>query len=360
MSVAISYARNLADAVERSGADVDVYLDRAGLSRAELLDPAARIDVPTYDRLMELALEVTGDPALGLHMAEYSSAAAYHVVGQIAAQCRTMREAIEVALKFHRIVGDLPPSRLVEEGNRSRFVPGFLRTSPTCDRVRTEFGVTRLCLFGRIFSGSPAPLIEAWFEHPRPAYAAEYRRIFGGRERFDMPETAIVFEREILDRPQLHPDPGVQTVLEKKAEEVLRRLDRSSTFAEQMRENLLVRPLGQVPALDDIARDLKMAPRTMRRRLEAEGTTFTEILGSVRREVAERLLSRPTTSIQEAAFEMGFADVSSFYRAFRRWTGMTPVDYRKSLERLGPDTSSRSTCDLCVDEARSVETTDVD
>jgi AraC-like DNA-binding protein len=333
VSLAISYARNLADAVERSGADVDAYLERAGLSRTRLLDPSARLDVGTYDRLMELALDMTGDSALGLHMGELASTAAYHVVGQIATQCRTMREAIEVALKFQRVVGDLPPSRIVEEGARCRFVPGFLRTTPRCNRVRTEFAITRLCLFGRIFAGSPAPLIEVWFEHGKPTYAAEYRRIFDGRERFDMPETAIVFDREVLDRPQLHPDPGIQSALEERAEEVLRRLDRRSTFAERVRELIELGARSGLPTLDEVARELRVSPRSLRRRLEMEGTSFAALMASVRGEVARKILAETTTTIQEAAFQMGFADVSSFYRAFRRWTGMTPVVYRESLDR---------------------------
>ncbi len=332
VSLAISLVRNLVDAVERAGVDVDEYLARAGFPREMLADADARVDIPVYDRLTELAIEMTGDPALGLHMGEHASMASYHMVGQVAAQCRTIREVLEVIYKFYRLVADVPAPQLVEERDKVRIVYNYLRTTPICNRQRAEFGMTRVLQIGRMFAGPTASPLEVWFEHSAPPYAAEYRRIFEGAERFDMPETAIVFAREILDREQRHHDPRLYSVLKEKAEEVLRRLDRGATHAERVRELVLSRVLDAKPALSDAARELNMTPRALRRRLETENTSFAQVVDDARAELARRILAESATTIQEAAYRMGFAEVSSFHRAFRRWTGMTPAAYRESLD----------------------------
>ncbi len=332
MSLAISLVRNLVDAVERAGVDVEAYLARAGFPRALLSDVDARVDIPVYDRLTELAIEMTGDPALGLHMGEFASASSYHLVGQVASQCRTIREALEVIFKFYRLVADVPAPQLVEEGERVRIVYNYLRTTPVCNRQRSEFGMTRFLLMGRAFTGPSLAPLEVWFEHPMPPYASEYRRIFEGRERFEKPETAMVFPRAYLDREQLHHDSRVYSVLKDKAEEVLRRLDRGATHAERVRELLLSRVIDAKPALSEAARELNMTPRALRRRLEAENTSFAQVVDDARAELARRILAESATTIQEAAYRMGFAEVSSFHRAFRRWTGMTPAAYRESLD----------------------------
>jgi AraC-like DNA-binding protein len=256
----------------------------------------------------------------------------YHLVGQVAAQCKTAREALEVIFRFYRLVADVPSPELVEEGDRVRIVYNFLRTTPVCNRLRAEFGMTRLLLVGRMFAGPAGGPLEVWFEHPAPMHAPEYRRIFEGRERFEMPSTAMVVPRDFLDREQRHHDPRLYSVLKDKAEESLRRLDKGSTFAERVRELLLSRVIDAKPSLSDAARELGMTPRALRRRLEAEETSFAQVVDEARAELARRILSESSTTIQEAAYRMGFAEVSSFHRAFRRWTGMTPAAYRESLD----------------------------
>jgi AraC-like DNA-binding protein len=171
-----------------------------------------------------------------------------------------------------------------------------------------------------------------WFEHAAPSYAAEYNRIFGGQERFRMPSTGMVLDRALLDREQRYADPRLYAMLRDKAEEALRRLDRGATLAERIKDLVLCRVLDAKPSLSDASREVGMTPRALRRKLEAEGTSFAAVVDDARAELARRILGEASTTIQEAAYRLGFAEVSSFHRAFRRWTGMTPSAYRASLE----------------------------
>jgi AraC-like DNA-binding protein len=332
VSVGISLVRALVDAIERAGVDVSEYLAAAGVTEDLLQDADARIELPVYDRLQELAVEMSGDPALGLHMGEHASLGAFHLVGHIAAQCRTIREVIDVFFRFYRIVTDVPPPQLVDEGDRVRIVYQYQKTKPVCNRLRSEFIMTRFLVIGRMFAGPNESPEEVWFEHSAPSYVAEYRRIFEGRARFDKPSTGMVLARELLDREQRYADPRLYAVLRDKAEEALRRLDRGATLGERIKDLVLCRVLEAKPSLGDAAREVGMTPRALRRRLEAEGTSFAAVVDEARAELARRILGESTTTIQEAAYRLGFAEVSSFHRAFRRWTGMTPAAYRASLE----------------------------
>jgi AraC-like DNA-binding protein len=332
VSVGISLVRALVDAVERAGVDAPAYLAAAGVTEDLLLDADARIELPVYDRLQELAVEMSRDPALGLHMGEHASLGAFHLVGHIAAQCRTIRDVLDVFFRYYRIVTDIPPPQLVEDGDRVRIVYQFQKSKPLCNRLRSEFIMTRFLVIGRMFAGPSESPAEVWFEHEAPPYAAEYRRIFGGRERFEMPSTGMVLARALLDREQRYADPRLYTMLRDKAEEALRRLDRGATLAERIKDLVLCRVLDAKPSLDQAARELGMTPRALRRRLEAEGTSFAAVIDEARADLARRILGEAATTIQEAAYRLGFAEVSSFHRAFRRWTGMTPAAYRASLE----------------------------
>jgi AraC-like DNA-binding protein len=332
VSVGISLVRALVDAIERAGVDVGEYLAAAGVTEELLQDADARVDGPVYDRLQELAVVMSGDPALGLHMGEHASLGAFHLVGHIAAQCRTVRDVIDVFLRYYRIVTDIPPPQLIEEGKRVRIVYQFQHTTPVCNRLRSEFVMTRFLVIGRMFTGASESPEEVWFEHSAPSYAAEYNRIFGGRERFRMPSTGMVLDRALLDREQRYADPRLYAMLRDKAEEALRRLDRGATLAERIKDLVLCRVLDAKPSLSDASREVGMTPRALRRKLEAEGTSFAAVVDDARAELARRILGEASTTIQEAAYRLGFAEVSSFHRAFRRWTGMTPSAYRASLE----------------------------
>jgi AraC-like DNA-binding protein len=328
MSISISLVRTLVEAVERGGVDGDDFLSRAGFERAKLEDPVLRVDLPTYDGLQELAVEMTGDEALGLHMGEHASLAAFNVVGYLTAHCRTIRDGLQVFFRYYRIVSDCEPSRLIEEGERATLVYNFPRTTPVCSRVRGDFGMTRLLRIGQMFAGLDARPLEVRFEHPRPGYHAEYLRIFGDRVRFDCDHTGIVMPRSMLDAVQLHPNPELYEVLQAQADRMLQRLDDGARVAQQVEDLIVERFFEMSPDMDSVARRCGMSARSLRRRLREEGERFSAVQARALSRVARAALDEPNTTVQEAAYRLGFSEPSAFHRAFKRWTGQTPREYR--------------------------------
>lgn len=331
MSVSISLVRTVMEGVERSGVDPETFLVASGLDRRLLDDPNARLDTPAYDRLQELALDMTGDPALGLHMGDQPSVSAFQVVGHLVSHCRTMREGLEVFFRYHRIVADCPASYLVRRSDDVVLVYNYLRTTTRCTKLRAEFGVARLLRIGQMFGGVSKAPSEVWFEHDEPPYVAEYRRIFAGqRILFGQPSTGIVMPAAYLDVAQLHPNPDLYQVLKAQADKQLSALDGDAGLSRRIHDFVVHHFTELEPDMETVARRLGMSSRSLRRRLQSEGRSFSSVVDDALGELACNVLRESGTTIQEAAFRLGFAEASSFHRAFKRWTGKTPKQFREA------------------------------
>jgi AraC-like DNA-binding protein len=168
------------------------------------------------------------------------------------------------------------------------------------------------------------------FAFSAPAYVAEHERIFGRTVRFDQPVTQVCFPRAWLDRPQLYRSPELHSLLKTQAERTLGRLERDAALAERV-DRVLEAHSPRSVTMEEVARELRISPRSLRRQLAAEATRYGDLVERARIRAAKRMLQDPKTSIQEVAFAMGFAAPAAFHRAFKRWTGLTPKQYRASF-----------------------------
>jgi AraC-like DNA-binding protein len=331
MSVSVVLVRALVEAVDAAGASRDEFLRAAALDQDRLKDGDSRFSLPDYDRIQLLALDMTGDDALGLHMGEQVSLAAFDVVGHLLAHATTMREAIELFLRFHRILSDCGDSKLHEKGDLATIEYEYPRGAPRCNRFRAEFGMTVLQWMGRHYVGPGKIAQHVFFEHTAPEYRTEYARIFRGAEVFGCTFTGIEFDRRHLDREQLNKNAELFDVLETQAERKIGRLNRELGYRERLRE-FLATSIAERPDMETVARRFGMSVRSLRRRLTEEGVTYAGLAEEALSTIAKQMLEDPRRSIQETAYAVGFSDPSAFHRAFKRWTGMTPRQYR---ERAG-------------------------
>jgi AraC-like DNA-binding protein len=330
-TVAVSLVRAVADELAHQGIEPVPLLREAGIEPSLLDDASVRVPLPLYDRFQQAALEHTGDEAFGLHMGEHGSLSSFSTLGHMVAQCRTIREAIDIALQYYRLVADLAAApTVVDRGSEVWFQYEYLRSpDPRIDRLRSEFGLTRILSIARLLLGDDAVPRETWFEHEAPPHADEYRRVFRGTERFGMTSTGFLVSRVLLERTQRYHDEGILDALRAQADRSLERLETAEGIAQRVRR-LLVREHGKLrPEMDEVARGLGISARTLRRKLAAEGVGFAQLTEEALREVACTILKDSRRSLQEAAYELGFSDASSFHRAFKRWTGVTPSEYRR-------------------------------
>jgi AraC-like DNA-binding protein len=206
----------------------------------------------------------------------------------------------------------------------------FPRSTPLSDRLLAEFllgGVVRLA---RSFTGPSAIPRFASFEHERPPHHREYTRIVGESLQFGQSVTSIAFDREIVDRPQMHQDPEFHSLLLADAQHRLKRMAKAMRPAARLRQYLLAVPPSRIPEMSAAAHDLGMSERSLRRRLAADGTSYRNVVRSALEASAGRMLRGSTHTIKETAMALGFANTAAFYHAFKRWTGMTPGEYRRA------------------------------
>jgi AraC-like DNA-binding protein len=327
-SMSIRIACGLIEAVEQMGIARGELLRAAQIDCEQLLREDACVPSSVVYRICELALDLTGDPALGLHWAERLSAPALNPVSNLVAHSGSLREGLESLSKFHRLFSDQPSFKISERGDKV-MVQGFnlAGATPRMQRFASEMlivGVTRL-----IRSFSPQAKVDAVsFAYPMPEYGSEYTRVLDIAPSFDQPTTGFVFDRALMNVVSLHRDEDVHEALRAVAERRIRRLTQDAPFTSRVRDLLVEQGRTQQPDMNGVARTLGLSKRSLRRRLVSEGSSYKAVVKEALAIVAKQYLRDRRLTIQETAYEMGFADTSTFHRAFKRWTGRTPSVYR--------------------------------
>jgi AraC-like DNA-binding protein len=329
MSISGVMVRVLVDAVERARVPRDALLRAAGIDAARLAEADARFDRHAFAALQTCAMDLTRDDALGLHVLDRVHDGAFDLVSQLVVLAPSLREALALCQQFQPLLVDDSFLTLLETRTTATVQCHLARTSERADRMLAELALAGLTRMVRVFGGRDASPQAVTCEHPRPEHHHEYTRIFGDTVRFDQPATTVVFDRAVLDRTQLHQHPEVYGLLRTQAQVALDRVTTDVGLADQVKRYLLARPPAKLPALSTAARDLGLSPRSLRRRLADEGTSYRAVVQDVLESAAGLLLRNPKQTIQETAHALGFENVGAFHRAFKRWTGLTPMQYRE-------------------------------
>lgn len=321
--------RALVAGVEHAGVERERFLAEAGLAALPLDDVLKRVPFSRYQHAVRAALASSGDTALGLHMGEDPSRTGFDVLGPLVQSSIDLREALEKCLRYAAIATDGPHVELREQASTVTIVlPWLVGESPEI-AFMAEFAITGLWfqLVRRFVSKASLPH-RVYFGYSAPAHRAEYTRIFQGREQFSHAFTGIELARDWLDRKRLDHSAELSAVLQARAELLLARIDHAAPAVDRVMSWLGSRDLKTRPGMEATAHELGMSARSLRRRLQAEGTDWSELLERALAEAAKRLLAAPHRSVQEAAYELGFATPTAFARAFKRWTGVTPREFR--------------------------------
>ena len=314
------------EALRELGIDAQRVLADAGLSRAQLEDPTARIDAAVGDILWASAVRESRDPAISLRVAERFARGAFGTFEYLLQNCRTLEEVVERANEFMRLIDDLGRVEL------------HVADQLTCLRVLrvgnfpmaplgVECTFALLCIKAQELSAARKVLRAVHFTHLNAAPISRYGAHFGCEVQFGADANQLVFDRAALD--DLPGDPRLRLVLEEHAREQLARIPEAEPLIHEVRQHLLEQlERGTVdPSL--LARRVRMSERTLRRKLQAAGTRYQDLLDELRAQLAKQYVQRPDADVAQVASRLGFADPSTFYRAFKRWTGLTPAQYQR-------------------------------
>jgi AraC-like DNA-binding protein len=326
--VSTMLVRALFEAVEACGVSIAEFLRGAGVPTDQFETAYGWVDVSALDRLIQRAVETSGDPAFGLHWVERSPMLKFDVLATATAYAPTLREALTCVLRFQSLLCEQPELALLERDGSTflHFTP--LATTELATRVRTELGIASLVRLMRHVGAPDAAVLGVVFAHPAPDDAREYARLLGTRLRFGQPRSGIEIDAAWLDRRVQHANVELHQLLSQQAQEVLTRVQSRVSFVKLLRD-YLERVSPRLPEMPEAARALALSERSLRRRLAEEGWTYAAALLEMRRLLARRLLVESTRSIRQVASDVGFTSSAAFFRAFKRWTGESPGAYRR-------------------------------
>jgi AraC-like DNA-binding protein len=324
-------SRALLDACARLGLDTTQIVEAAQVDPATLSNPDARIPIEQVDALWRKAYQLARDPDLALHAIEVLPFGAYRVIDFLASNAPTVGAAIGKVSDYFPLINDtvsLPyavGARQVTVGLTAPLHPAVIT------RPYAEYTLAAVFLRTRIATNQRYPLKCVEFSHPRPGSIREHERIFECSVTFGADVCQLVIARNVWDTPRTGSDPVLFDVLDAHARMLLEQRPASLDIAAHVRKAIAAELRGGNPSLASVAARLAMSPRTLQRRLRDQGILFNDVLDTMRFRAAKAYLAPGDIAGAEVAYLLGFAEQSSFDRAFKRWSGgLTPTEYRRS------------------------------
>jgi AraC-like DNA-binding protein len=335
------WLRGIAQMLTAEGMDPRAVFSGAGIDPGLVDAPGARIASEKLSRLWEVAVELSGNPSIGLAQHQVAKPSSFDVVGYTMMSCANLQAAFERLERYLFILSDALTLRQSEENGSYRVSFEFQGADRPVPRQRMDFILATVTSFCRWVAGREVNPVAVAISYPSPPYRALYGEVFGCPVTFDAPQSSLVFALSELRKPLPTSNPTLAALHERYAGEYLEQFDRGKTTY-RVREVIIRRLPDGEPRRDQVAKELCMSERTLQRRLEQEASSFLQLLNDTRRELAEKYLSRLQLSLAEAAYLLGFSDQSSFFRACRRWFGLPPGEYRRHLLRPPPDAADKS------------------
>lgn len=308
------------------GLSRDKLMAAAGLTAEMRADPDARCPIVAFIVLWrELMMGLPG-VALPVELARALDISVLGVTAQIAVRGDTVGHATELVDRFMKLTDTAGGVVRLERDGRVGFQ---ITHRPEVVAMRFPIEVM-LGVAARVMQDAMAgalPVREVTFAHPN-AYPAElYAEAFGAPVRFSADVSALWLDADAFDLPLPGRDPVARRYLEAHAQHMLAAIPEPLT--DEVKRAILVELAPSGAELARVAARVAMSPRTLQRRLEEQGRTYQDLVEDVRAAMAKALLADRARSIVDVAFELGYADLKGFYRAFRRWTDTTPAEWRR-------------------------------
>jgi len=318
-------------ALESYGLDAQTIIEEAGFDADKSYSPAERVPTLKTKKLWDLSVQYSGDPCFGLTYAAYIQPSALHGLGLSWIASHTLKEGLERLVRFQRILSTELQLKLREtqSGYCIYDVVGQEDDPMQFPDAAHDATVTSIYKICQIMLGPDIKPIRVSVEHPAPPCADKFQQFFSIPVSFDASETAIEFDKKISELPASLANPELTRINDQVVIDYLNQFEHDDIVT-QTRKYIIDRLPSGVPRQAVIASDLNMSLRNFQRKLSHEGTNYTDVLSQVRYEMACYYLKAPNHPIIEISYLLGFTDSSNFSRAFKRWNGESPSNYRQA------------------------------
>ena len=319
------YTEVVTDELTKFGLDVRTIEKATGLRASEFEK------VENTAQLVSGVSDLIDDDGWGLRVGRRLNVSSHGIIGYALMTSATVHDLLKVLIQYNRLVtpdikvelhylGDEVALRAMSNGILNRktdrfFMECFFASVHTC----ATFLLPHKPYFGT-----------QQFSHPEPSYGQLYKEIFGRKLEFNAAASQLLIPAEALDTRLSMANPAAEVMFQEQCDEMLKQESKNKQLSNRVKDELFHRQ-GEFPRCVEVAENLHMSESSLRRKLKAEGTTFQELLDQVRKQLAYEYLNATRLPVAEVARLLGFDDTTNFRRAFRRWSGQTPSEYRNSL-----------------------------
>jgi AraC-like DNA-binding protein len=325
----------LLEAVDEAGANSDEILKDLEIERAVLCQPEGFIACSSFARLLERAAASSGDQAFGLRFGAHSNPKNVGALAYAVLNSPTVAAAFETAGRYLHLHNGAAKVAFSEENNLGYLSYRLENLDLDNPRQFVEYGMGVALNTLRVMVGSQWSPREVRFAHTAPEQTSDHVELFRAPVMFACTTNAVVMDREFCQQPIPAADPNLFKVLSDYLENVLSHVPKEDQRLELIRRNIAEAIKYGNPNLGQVAKAMACSPRTLQRQLNTCATDFRTLLDDTRKRLALAYLKDSTNTLTQIAFLLGYSEVSTFNRSFKRWTGKTPLDYRRSLVAPG-------------------------
>jgi AraC-like DNA-binding protein len=316
--------------LEELGISMTIVLRRAGIPMGLLQQERLLLNTEEFFAFWRSVNELSGDPLIGLKLGSEEPPERYDALSILVLHTRSLRDAVERMARYKQLT--CPEKILILEKQQECSVQFlWLLAKENEPSILTDVCFARVVSFGRRGTGTAVKPIRVEFQRSA-THRAKYEDHFGCPVKSNAKKDLLVFAQNDFDRPFVTHDPELVGMLEPHFDAELRKQIMQQTMRDRVKEMLKRLVVGQRPAMEDLARELNMSPRTLQRKLADEGSSFLQLLAEARRELAHEYLLHSSLDLTETAALLGFDDSNSFFRAFHRWEGVSPAKWRASMQ----------------------------
>lgn len=331
--ISISAAAGLIEAIKAAGANPDDVLGTIAVDSAIFANPDGFIRVSTFARILEEAARVSSDACFGLHFGERYNPKNIGSLVYVVLNSPTIAAGIENTARFIKIHNEAARASLLVEKDRAylRFLPNELLIHTS--RQHSEYAMAVALNTLRLMVGSEWAPQEVHFTHQLEVATPEHFRVFCAPIMFGCPANAFVVESDFLKREVPAADPRLYRILKRYLGRMLNEMPREDDLLAAVRRMIGEAIRDAEPKLSLAAKKLGMSPRRLQRRLQEYGLDFKRLVDDTRQRLALQYIKEEKDTLTQIAFMLGYSDVSAFNRAFKRWTGTAPLEYRRTVAK---------------------------
>lgn len=314
------------------GLSTPFILEGTGIP-AELLNQGkARVSPEQFVLLIQRIWQLLEDELMGFAPVK-SKLGSFATMCQLTIHSENLEQMIKRGSRFYGLFELMPAVSVETHGNKARLILQHDQLPNDKDHFIQE---SLLVIWHRTacwMIDQRINLTKACFNYPAPLHQDEYKSIFYCPVEFNSQQTYLEFNADMLKQPVCQDERTLTQFLKSSPADLLARPTKDESYSGKIR-NLIGREIdGEMPSFEEIAQQLFMTPQTLRRRLKSEDTSYQELKDNIRRDIAIYYLGQPSLSINDISNKVGFTEPSTFHRAFKKWTGVTPLAYRELSEK---------------------------